>query len=92
MSSSPMPKAATRRRRRQDGVDAIGEDLLEIALDQRADLLRLHVIGVVVAGRQHIGADHDAALHLAPKPLARVSSYMSVMSLPVTRRPYFTPS
>ena len=65
MSSSAMPKAA-------DGVAGVRiasmpavEDLLEVALDQRAHLLRLQVVGVVVAGRQHIGADHDAALDLA---------------------------
>ena len=65
MSSSAMPKAA-------DGVAGVRmastpacEDVLEVALDQRADLLRLQVVGVVVAGRQHIGADHDAALDLA---------------------------
>ncbi len=39
------------------------EDVFEVALDERADLLRLQVIGVVVTGRQHIGADHDATLH-----------------------------
>ena len=65
MSSSAMPKAA-------DGVAGVRmtstpacEHLLEVALDQRAHLLRLQVIGVVIAGRQHIGADHDAALDLA---------------------------
>ena len=58
-----------RRRRRQDGVDAIGEDHLEVALDQRAHLLRPHVIGVVVAGRQHIGADHQPPPHFRAEPL-----------------------
>ena len=53
------------RRRRQDRVDAGVEDDLEIALDQRAHLLRPEVVGVVVAGRQHVGADHDAPLDLA---------------------------
>jgi hypothetical protein len=32
--------------------------------DQRADLHRLGVIGIVEAGREHIGADQDAALDL----------------------------
>ena len=32
--------------------------------DQRADLQRLAVVGVVVAGRQGVGAEHDAPLHL----------------------------
>ena len=38
--------------------------VLEVALDQRADLAGAVVIGVVEARRQHIGADHDPALHL----------------------------
>jgi hypothetical protein len=60
-----MPKAA-------DGVAGVRiastpawRSSLEVALDQRADLLRLQIVGVVIAGRQHIGADHDAALDLA---------------------------
>ena len=56
-----------RRGRGQDGVDAVVEDGLEIAADQGADLLRLDVIGVVIAGREHIGADHHTPLHFAPK-------------------------
>ena len=40
------------------------ERLGEIAQDQRADFLRAQVIGVVIAGRQHIRADHDAPPHL----------------------------
>ena len=57
-----------RRRRRQQHV-ALLERLVEIALDQRAHLLRPGVIGVVIAGRQHIGADQDAALHLRAEAL-----------------------
>ena len=53
-----------RRRRRQDRVDALREHVLEILLDQRAHLLRAQVIGVVIAGREHVGADHHAAAHL----------------------------
>ncbi|MNL85475.1 hypothetical protein D3C87_2137980 [compost metagenome] len=41
------------------------EGVLKVLLDQCANLLRLDVIGVEVAGRKHIGTDHDAALHLA---------------------------
>src|SRR3546814_7530062 len=41
---------------------------LEIARNQRADLLRLRVISVVIARRQHIGADHDPALDLVAEP------------------------
>src|SRR3984957_3864000 len=58
-----------RRRRREDRVHTLGEDVLEILLDQRADLLRAQIIGVVIAGREHIGADHDAAGHFVAKPL-----------------------
>ena len=50
--------------RRQDGVDTLSEGILEILLDQRAHLLGLEVVGIVIACRQHIGADHDAALDL----------------------------
>ena len=51
------------RGRGQDHV-ALLERLAEILLDQRAHLLRLGEIGVVEAGRQHVGADHDPALDL----------------------------
>ena len=40
------------------------------AADQLPHLLRLEVVGVVVAGRQHVGAGHDAALHLGAEALA----------------------
>ena len=36
---------------------------------QRAHLLRLAVVGVVVAGREHVGAEQDAALHLGAEAL-----------------------
>ena len=36
----------------------------EVPDDEGADLLRLAVVGVVVAGRQRVGAEHDAALDL----------------------------
>ena len=53
-------------------VGAVGRDqhvgLLErggeVARDQRADLLRLAVVGVVVAAGQRVGAEDDAALDL----------------------------
>ena len=51
------------RRGRQQHVEALVGGL-EVADDQRADLLGLAVVGVVVAGRQGVGAEHDAALHL----------------------------
>ena len=38
-----------------------GEDLAEILGDKGANLLRLLVVRVVVAGRQHVGAEEDTA-------------------------------
>ena len=44
----------------------------EVALHERAHLLRAAVVGVVVAGAQRVGAEDDAALHLgAEAGLAR---------------------
>src|SRR5690348_14494128 len=40
----------------------------EIFRDQRAHLLRLLIIGVVVAGGERVGTEHDAALDLLPEP------------------------
>mmetsp|Transcript_68802 Transcript_68802/g.161867 ORF Transcript_68802/g.161867 Transcript_68802/m.161867 type:complete len:253 (-) Transcript_68802:230-988(-) len=45
------------------------EGLLEVVGDHAAQLLGLQVVGVVVAVREHIGADHDAALHLGAEAL-----------------------
>ena len=52
-----------RRRRRQHHVDRFPR-LVEVVLDERAHLLRLEIVGVVVAGREHVGADQDAPAHL----------------------------
>ena len=46
------------------------EGRLEVADDQRADLLCLAVVGVVVPGRERVGAEHDPALDLVAEPLA----------------------
>ena len=51
-----------------DDVDLL-ETVHEILLDQAAHLLGLLVIGIVVARRQGIGADQDAALDLIAKAL-----------------------
>ena len=51
------------RGRRDQHVD-LGEGRLEVALDQRADLLRRAVVRVVVAARQRVGAEHDPPLDL----------------------------
>ncbi len=42
---------------------------LEVARDEPPHLLRLEVIGVVIAVRQHVGADQDAPLHLGAEAL-----------------------
>ena len=55
---------------RADDVDLL-ERLLEVAADERADLLRLQVVRVVVAGGEHERAEQDAALHLGAE--ARVA-------------------
>ena len=53
--------------------------------DQAADTLRLQVVGVVIAVRQHIGADQDAPLDLGAEALGAGLLYMS--SIAVFRRP-----
>ena len=60
----PHREGRRRGRRREDRVDSVGEGGLEVLAHQRADLLGLEVIGVVIAGREHVGADHDAPAHL----------------------------
>ena len=64
------PERRGRRGRREQEIDAAGEGAPEVVGDQRPDLLRLPVVGVVVAGAQHVGADQDPALHLGAEPLA----------------------
>ncbi len=53
------------------------ERLVEILANQPADLERLQVIGVVVAGTQGIRAEHDPPLHFGPKPSARAAAIHS---------------
>ena len=61
-----------RRGRRRRGDEHVGllERGREVALDERADLLRRAVVGVVVARRQRVGAQDDAALDLVAEALA----------------------
>src|SRR5690606_35604091 len=40
---------------------------IEIQLDQRADLLRLHVVDIVIPARERVGPQHDPALDLGPE-------------------------
>ena len=59
----PEGEGRGRRRRRQQHVEVrVGG--LEVPDDQRAHPLGLAVVGVVVAGRQGVGAEHDPALDL----------------------------
>ena len=76
---SPRPKATEG----EVGVTTksnLGEGGGEVLGDLGADLLRLAVVGVVVAGGERVGAEHDAPLDLGPKPSARVVSYISTRS------------
>ena len=78
-----------RRCRRDEDVDG-AERRIEIAADQGAHLLRLTVVGLVVAAGQGVGAEDDAPLHLvaaASRVSDTTSSALRVPSSP-TRRPY----
>ena len=44
------------------------EGVVEVAPDERPHLLRLEVVGVVVAGGEHERAEQDAPLHLGAEP------------------------
>ena len=57
-----------RRGRSHDHVAAL-ERRGEVARDQAPDLLRLQVISVVIAVREHVGADEDPELHLGAEAL-----------------------
>ena len=62
----PQRERGRRRRGRYQHVHGLIRRV-EVARDQRAHLLRLVVVGVVVAGRQRIGANHDAPLDFRPE-------------------------
>ncbi len=64
----PQPERGRRRGRGDEHVGPL-EGTLEVAADQRAHLLRLPVVGVVVAARQRVGAQDDAALDLVAEAL-----------------------
>ena len=54
-------------------VDGLESPVSKSASDQRAHLLRLPVISIVIAGGQGISAQHDAPLDLRTEPFRRVS-------------------
>ena len=62
----PQAKGGTGCGRRQQQITAFPRPV-KIAGDERAYLLRLSIIGIVKARREHIGANEDATLHLCPK-------------------------
>src|SRR2546427_7186704 len=55
-----------RRGRRHQRVHLL-EDAVVLTLDQRPDLLRLDVVGVVVTGRKRVRTEDHAPLHLGPE-------------------------
>src|SRR5207247_3774944 len=48
-------------------VDALERPVV-VAQNERAHLLRLEIVRVVIAGAQHIRAEHDPALHFRTEP------------------------
>ncbi len=62
-------KSWKRRNRRHDGIHLL-QCVRKITCDQRAHLLRLHVVCIVIAMTEHVGAQHDAPLALSAKALA----------------------
>ena len=70
---SPSWNAAVGAGRRQERVDLL-ERRLEIVRDPGPHLLRLQVIGVVIAGREHVGADQHPPLAPPRRSLRRGSS------------------
>src|SRR2546426_691927 len=66
----PEPEGHRRRRRRDQRVETLLEERVEVALDQGSDLLRLDVERVVVAGRQGVRPEHDPPLDLGAEAAA----------------------
>ena len=72
---SQLPRRGGRGRGEQQIV--FGKGGGKIALDQYARLLRLFVVGVVIAGTEHERAQHDAPLDFGAKGPVRVCVIMS---------------
>ena len=66
---APMLEGHVGRGRAHEHVD-LAEGALEVLVDQLPHALGFQVVGVVIAGGQHVGARHDAALHLGAEALA----------------------
>src|SRR5262249_13066011 len=62
------PESRRGRRGSNDGVD-LGESLGEVPGDEGPHLLRLAIVGVIIAGAQRVGAEHDAAFYLGTEAL-----------------------
>ena len=73
-----------RRRGRGDDEVALVEGRLEVVRDLRPHALRAPVVGLVVAGGQREGAQHDPALHLVAEAL-RARALVQVEQRPVAR-------
>ncbi len=73
---APSLNAARGRGRPRDDVAAL-EARAKSSRDQPAHLLRLQVVGVVVAVREHVGADQDAPLHFGAEAFGARLQYMS---------------
>src|SRR2546423_1479150 len=65
---SAQPEGDRGRGRGHDEVHAL-EGRPEVVGDLGPHTLRAAVVGLVVAGRQRVGAEHDAALDLGAEPL-----------------------
>ena len=75
----------------ETSTSACSKAAVEVARDQGAHLLRLAVVGVVVAAGQRVGAEDDAALHLVAEAglAGRAHDVLGARVSPsgVTRRP-----
>jgi hypothetical protein len=83
---SPNGEGHRRRRGTEQEVDLIGTRG-EGVNHLRANFEGLAVVGVVVTGRERVGPEHDATLHLGAKARVRVASFIAVTSSASTRSP-----
>ena len=81
----PLPERHRGRRRRDDQIRPL-EHRVELPPNQRPYLLRLQVVGVVVAGRERVRAQQDAPLHFAPETVLSRRLHVLPHALPAPRR------